>query len=229
MNKPKIFVVTPTPKGINQILSVQPDVAAKYYCAVVNVSDSECATFDYQKAGVPSFWFPINEIGKWGHSPFFGTLRVVNEYYHGDKPILIHCHAGANRSPSVAYAILLAKGYTPQEAKESLNYEDLSEVFDRNIERKHIPDNIIEFLKMANEHPEYSLEFVLRKIDAWYNEWSQKKYDEQNDYTLNIDEEKKARLIYNKDKKRFVIEPWVEPVYVRKEWNVTPIVPEQKK
>lgn len=143
--KPKIFKVTQTPKGLNQILSVQPDIIAQYHCAVINVSDSPCATFDYQLK-VPSFWFPINEIGVWSYYPFFGAIRVVNEYWKGDKSVLIHCHAGANRSPSVAYAILRAKGYTAEEASESLNYDHLFHVFDRNIQRKHIPKNIIEFL-----------------------------------------------------------------------------------
>ena len=239
--KPKIFTVTRTPKGLDNILSIKPDVIASYYCAVINVSDSPCATFDYQLK-VPSFWFPINEIGQWGHSPFFGTLRVVNEYYKGDKPVLIHCHAGANRSPSIAYAILLAKGYTPQEAEESLNYEKLSEVFQRNIERKHIPKNIIEFLKMADEdtNTTTSLHMVLRNIDALYDEWSQKKFDEQNDYTLKSDEESSARLVYNKEKKRFVIvkeesipekkmEVWVDPIFERKEWYATPTIPKLKK
>ena len=207
MNKQKIFVVTQTPKGLDNILTVRPEIASQHYCAVINVSDSACATFDYQKAGIPSFWFPINEIGAWGYSPFFGTLRVVNEYYKGDKPVLIHCHAGANRSPSVAFAILLTKGYTAKEAEESLQYKELEKVFNRNVERKHIPVNTIEVLKKADES-EYSttsLHGVLANLDSYYDTWAQKKYDEQNDYTLKYDNESQARLVYNKDKKKFVL------------------------
>ena len=144
INKNKIFVVSKTPKGLDKIISVKPDIAASFYSAVINVSDSPCASFDYQLK-VPSFWFPINEIAKWEYSPFYGAMKVVNEYWKGDKPILIHCHAGANRSPSIAYAILLAKGYTEDEAEKSLNYPDLREVFERNIDRGHIPKNIIKF------------------------------------------------------------------------------------
>jgi hypothetical protein len=237
MNKPKIFVVTKTPKGLDSILSVQPDIASQYYCAVINVSDSQCATFDYQRSGIPSFWFPINEISKWGYSPFLGALRVVNEYYKGDKPVLIHCHAGANRSPSVAYAILLSKGYTPKEAEASLKYEGLSEVFLRNIERDHVPKNIIEFLKMADKHPELSLEWILRKIDSLYHEWSQKKFEEQNDYVLESEDGSLTRITYDSEKKKFIsvkkpkvveVTPWVEPKFKVKEWYVTPMVPETK-
>jgi hypothetical protein len=230
MSKPKIFVVTKTPKGLDNVLSVKPELAGGFYCAVVNVSDSPCATFDYQKAGVPSFWFPINEIGQWTHAPFYGTLRVVNEYFKGDKPVLIHCHAGANRSPSVAFAVLLAKGYTAEEAEESLGYESLTQVFIRNIERKHVPQNIVEFLRIIdNGTPTESISTGLRKIDALYDEWAQKKFDEQNDYTLKANSDNPTRLVYNKEKKRFVIvKEWVDPVQTRGfEWSATPIAPQK--
>jgi hypothetical protein len=234
-NKQRMFQVSRTPKGLDNILSVKPELASQYYCAIVNVSDSPCATFDYQRAGVPSFWFPINEIGLWGHAPFYGTLRVVNEYFKGDKPVLIHCHAGANRSPSVAYAVLVSKGYTPQAAEQELNYDNLSEVFQRNIERKHIPANIIDFLKTVDDGSNTeSIATALRKLDSLYDEWAQKKYDEQNDYTLKGDPDSACRLVYNKETKRFVlvkdepqpkVTPWTDPEFKRKEWYITPINP----
>jgi len=233
MSKPKIFTVTRTPKGLDNILSVKPELASQFYCAVINVSDSPCATFDYQ-LNIPSFWFPINEIGQWGHSPFYGALKVVNHYYKGDKPILIHCHAGANRSPSVAFAILLAKGYTPQEAEKSLKYEEFAQVFQRNVDRKHIPTNIVEFLQEADKDDTTSLHFVLKKLDALYDEWAQRRFEEQNNYVMKADQGSSARLIYSKEKKRFIVvkdepaptvvkTPWVEPVFENKEWYVTPL------
>jgi len=231
--KPKLFQVTRTPKGLDQILALKPDLAALHYCAVVNVADSPCATFDYQLK-VPSFWFPINEIGHWGHSSFFGLMKIVNQYFRGDKPILIHCHAGANRSPSHAYAILLAKGFTPKEAEESLNYPDLSLVFKRNVDRKHIPHNIIEFLKAVDTYPDESLYGVLRKMDAEYEVWSQRKFGEQNDCVVSVDAQEGVRLVYNKEKKKFIVtsnseiikhEPWVDPRFEAADWKATPIVP----
>lgn len=207
--KPKIFDVTRTPKGLDNTLTFAPEIIAQRYCAVINVSDSPCATFDYQLK-VPSFWFPINEIGQWGHSPFYGAMRVVNQYWanYTNRPVLIHCHAGANRSPSVAYAILLAKGYTPAEAEESLNYEELSQVFQRNIDRKHIPTNVIDFLKVVDAQTgdsTLSLHGALMKIDALYDELAQKKFGEQNDYVLKSDKDSGARLVYSKEKKRYII------------------------
>ena len=241
--KPNIFRVTRTPKGFDQILSVKPDVAASFYCAVINVSDSPCATFDYQMK-LPSFWFPIQEVSYWGYSPFYGALKVVNEYFKGDKPVLIHCHAGANRSPSVAYAILLSKGYSPEEAEQSLNYPGLSLVFKRNIERKQIPKNIVEFLIKAqsSNHEQNSLCWVLRNIDADYEEWSQKRRIEQNDCIVSADLGLEARLVYDKETKKFIVVkeeptslatpppppkpdvvPFVDPIFKREEWYITPL------
>ncbi len=238
MSKPKIFVITGTPKNSKNILLVKPEMVDQCYCAVINVSDSVCATFDYQRADIPSFWFPVNEIEHWGYSPFFGALKVVNEYYYEyDKPVLLHCHAGANRSPSVGYAILLAKGYTPQEAEESIQYEELSKVFQRNIERNHIPKNIVEFLKLADNDSTDSLSAVLRKLDSLYDVWARKKFDEQNDCILKDNNESVTRLIYNKEKKKFVsikeempkITPWIDPIFQKKEWYITPTIVEPKK
>lgn len=206
MNKPKIFKVTGTPKNADNILSLKPELASQYYSAIINVSDSPCATFDYQKAGLPSFWFPINEIEFWGHSPFYGAIKVVNEYYKNDKPVLLHCHAGANRSPSIAFAILLAKGYSVTEAEESLDYPNISKVFSRNIERKHIPRNIIDFLVEANKNETTSLHYCLRRLDVIYKKQSQDKFDQQNNYVLKTDsQEGTYRLVYDSDKKKFVM------------------------
>ena len=58
---------------------------------------------------------------------------------------------------------------------------------------------------MSDEHPELSLHWVLSKMDSLYDEWAQKKYEEQNDYTLKADSENPTRLVYNKDKKKFVL------------------------
>lgn len=35
---------------------------------------------------------------------------------HPDARVLVHCHMGVNRGPSLAYAVLLAQGYAPIEA-----------------------------------------------------------------------------------------------------------------
>ena len=203
-DKPKIFTVTRTPKGLDSILSVKPDVAASFYSAVINVSDSPCATFDYQMK-LPSFWFPIHEIEPWGYTPFLAVLRVVNEYYKGDKPILIHCHAGANRSPSIAYSILKTKGYTDEEAAQSLDYADISKVFQRNIEMKLIPKNILEFLAAAEKHQDRSMNGLMAVLHEGYLERADKIYDTIKDFTLHGSDENPVRLVYDRTVKKFII------------------------
>lgn len=226
MTKPKIFNVTRTPKATDNIVTVKPDIISQYYSAVINVSDSECATFDYQRAGIPSFWFPINEVEHWGHAPFLGVLRVVNEYYKGDKPILIHCHAGANRSPSIAYAILLTKGYSVQEAEESLNYTNISKVFEANMERKQIPYNILNFLKEAEKDSSLSVKHILMRLDNQYNDFADKWIKNQMNYTLGRSNDGDTKLVYDDQKKRFIfVKPeWKDPEFKSKEWYTTPLV-----
>lgn len=218
MTKPKIFVVTRTPKGLDNVISVQPNVAGQFYCAVINVADSPCATFDYQRAGVPSFWFPIHEVEHWGYTSFLAAIRVVNEYYKSDKPVLIHCHAGANRSPSVAFSILKAKGYTDTEAEESLNYPNMSKVFQRNIELGHIPRNIIEFLTIANNSDESkSVNGIMLQLQTDYINHYNQKMGSIKDYTLNASTNSPTQLVYDAVAKRFVIKK-------DKEWRATPTV-----
>jgi hypothetical protein len=204
IDKPKIFVVTRTPKGLDNILSVKPDVAASFYAAVINVSDSPCASFDYQLK-LPSFWFPIHEIEPWGYTPFLAALRVVNEFYKGDKPILIHCHAGANRSPSVAFAILKAKGYTDDEAAQSLKYTDIAKVFQRNITMKLIPKNIIRFLEVAEKHQDRSMNGLMAVLHEGYLEYADGIYDTIKDFTITDSAGNPIRLVYNRDIKQFVV------------------------
>jgi len=197
-NKSKMFCVTKTPKGLDQVLSTSATTISDTYSAVINVSDSPCATFDYQMK-IPSFWFPINEVENWGHVPFYGTLKVVNEYWKDEKPILIHCHAGANRSPSIALAVMISKGYTIDECESLLNYPNLRLVFLRNIQRKQIPVNIIEFLREADKCPKLSVQMILREMDAEYKNWSQTKNTEQSDWVVEG-----YRLVYNSETKRYI-------------------------
>ncbi len=204
-DKPKIFTVTRTPKGLDNILSVKPDVASSFYSAVINVSDSPCATFDYQLK-LPSFWFPIHEIEPWGYTPFLATLRVVNEYYYkGDKPVLIHCHAGANRSPSIAFSILKAKGYTDDEAAQSLKYPDIAKVFQRNIAMKLIPKNILQFLAAAEKHQDRSMNGLLAVLHDGYLDYADGVYDTIKDFIVKDSDGNSLRLVYNREIKQFVV------------------------
>lgn len=162
-----MFVVTPSPLTYLQGLARLDEHREAFFqriknefCVVVNVADTPCATFDFQANGVYAFWFPIVEFGEWGYVPFFGTLRVAEAYYERNNPILIHCHQGAHRSPIVAYTILRAVGRDAAEAERELEYPGLTEVFHRDIQKKRIPADIIEFLKKALQYPTASMKDI---------------------------------------------------------------------
>jgi hypothetical protein len=94
-----------------------PEYVKQTHYGVVNVSDTPCLTFAYQDAGIKALWFPIHEVGNWGYSPFYGTAKFVDQKIaSGDeRTILLHCHAGVNRSACVAYANLIALGLNQSE------------------------------------------------------------------------------------------------------------------
>lgn len=160
-----MFKVTPDPTNCVQF---KDDTYVKEsFDAVVNVSDSPCKTFDYIKLGIPSFWYPIHEVWIWGYAPFFGTAKVLDEFYK-TKPILLHCHAGVNRSANVAYAVLKAEGYNNKEIQErsGIDANFTENLFNRNISRKYVPHDIIEFLQARKQYPTYSLMGLLGKMGS---------------------------------------------------------------
>ena len=134
----------------------------KNCAAIINVSDTPCSTFEH---GVPSFWFPINELGDWGYAPFFGALRVLQRYEEPDgRPVIIHCHAGVHRSMSVALALQLSCGHKPEDI-ELKPYTGRvvrdgfcpHSLFQRSMKVGHIPDDVVAMLVTAKQHPDYSL------------------------------------------------------------------------
>lgn len=175
-----MFVVTPSPLIYLRGLARTPEKQRAFfdkvktnYCVVVNVADTPCAIPDFQAEGIPAFWFPIVEFAYWGYTPFFSTLRVAEMYYEQTKPILIHCHQGAHRSPIVAYTILRALNVTPQEAEARLEYPRLTEIFERDIKKERIPSDIIDFLRKSREHPEMSMKDIgqiMGKTEGFYRD-----------------------------------------------------------
>lgn len=159
----------------------------KLYDVVINVSDSPCATLEISSSvefslmATSSYWFPIHEVWHWGYAPFYGAAKVIDfhleRYSHLAEAsfarFLIHCHAGVNRSVSVAYAILKAEGYPDDELliHRALGLkpepgERASRQFDSNVRKGYIPYDIIDFLKARKEYPSYSIMGLLEKIGS---------------------------------------------------------------
>ena len=131
------------------------------YKAVVNVSDTPETTFEFADKGIPSFWFPVNEIHLWGYSPFYGTAKVIDKYCD----ILLHCHAGVNRSKSIAYAILKTEDMSDEEIKIHIK-DDVARLFESNIRKGYIYPDIIRFLKERKNYPTYSIMGLLQSIES---------------------------------------------------------------
>lgn len=144
-----------------------PEFVKEKHFAVINVSDTPCLTFDYMAAGVPSYWVPIQEVWHWGYSPFYVAAKVLDLKLSkkDERPILIHCHAGANRSASVAHAILISE-LPDDNAVEEIQKLDMDLLFNINISKNFIPSDIIEFLKVRKQYPSYSIMGLLQAIGS---------------------------------------------------------------
>ena len=70
----------------------------------VNVSDIFRPAVDkaFKCKGVNSFWFPLGEAFGMALESLYGALRIMWEAEKYDETLLLHCHAGRNRSVMVA-------------------------------------------------------------------------------------------------------------------------------
>ena len=154
------------------IISCNPEHTTDFsqFAAIINVADSECQTF---KANIPSFWFPVHEVNQWGYGPFYGAAKVVDYFRDHPNPILIHCHAGANRSPSIAYAIMMSDGmsYSHIESLYPLygrteNDEGIGSIYDKNVKKGYVFSDTISMLTARHAFPSYSLMGLLQVIKS---------------------------------------------------------------
>jgi len=83
------------------------DIQAGFYDGYqwrVNVSDIFRPEVDavFKQRGLSSFWFPMGEAFNVSLDSLYGALRVMWEAGKHDQSLLLHCHAGRNRSVMVA-------------------------------------------------------------------------------------------------------------------------------
>ena len=85
---------------VEEILSGSFD-AFKYR---INTSDIFRPEIDaaFKQLGVESFWFPQGEAFGMSLESLYGALRVMWEAELQNYPLLLHCHAGRNRSVMAA-------------------------------------------------------------------------------------------------------------------------------
>jgi len=148
-----------------------------YYKTIINVSDSfsEYATH----------WFPINEISPWTYAPFYWFKKIAdrkrNEY------ILVHCAAGIHRSLMMAHCWLLSLGYSQEQSAEIFNCPNIIRDYYHDIQTGIIPEDLLVFYKIMNDHPTWSLPGCLRDlgIPNLLNNTSLRKTTKYQDYLGN--------------------------------------------
>jgi len=152
-----LFEITPDPS--NHPIRKNPEYVKKTYFGVLNVSDTPCSTFNFALNGILSLWVPIHEVGIWGYSPFFVAAKMLDlkRQSNDGRPILLHCHAGVNRSRCVAHAVLSAEG----DCQEEIDDIDVDVLFKHNILKGYIPEDIIDMLAERKKHVTYSLHGLL--------------------------------------------------------------------
>lgn len=92
---------------------------------VINVSD-EYDT-EAQQQGTRYFWFPMNEcFGDMGFNSLFGALSVLYAAEKENAKVILHCHAGANRSPTVmeAYYFMRTGRHLPRKTPTQIIYAE---------------------------------------------------------------------------------------------------------
>lgn len=163
----------------NLIVSRYP-VINEYDCMykeidiIINVSDEHYNAYAaaVNERGKQYYWFPMSEVNKnMGMHSIFGSLGVLYQAYHADQKVLLHCHAGANRSPTVqaAFYYLMVGQHLPDEKKGRLWVK--SNVLIHNA-GKHLPElstmeKWIQQLKTACDHPK---RFFGGMLDWSFNE-----------------------------------------------------------
>ena len=135
-----------------------------YHC-VINVGDKPYSTFLFSDNNIKSYWFPIHEFNNWGYSPFYAVAKILDNkiQLNDPKPILLHCMAGINRSACVAYTILKSNDIDiiPENVKHCEEF-----LFEQNVKKGYIPEDIIDFLKARHKNPDGSILELLRNIKS---------------------------------------------------------------
>ena len=96
----------------------------------------------------PTFQDGTPDDGQHKTSAWFGPgiTRALHVMHNGGK-ILVHCEAGVNRSPSMAYAILRAMGRSPGEATHLV----LKAIPKANLRYAADAEEALQDLKLVNE------------------------------------------------------------------------------
>ncbi len=115
----------------------------KDFDVFINVSDEYWMDYvnEFWKAGKQNHWFPMGESHHdIGLPSIFGALWVMHGAYIRSKSVLLHCHAGVNRSQTVRACFhYMMKGKHMPKRKEGDGHIKAHNMLKYNCEYKHLP------------------------------------------------------------------------------------------
>jgi hypothetical protein len=129
---------------------------------IINVCDEYYADYGLavMSSGKEYNWFPMCEFNKdMGIVSIYGALTVLYQSWKRDKRVLLHCHAGANRSPTVQacfYFMMTGKHMIARSTN----------MLSHNL-NKHLPDReyMEAFLQRCKEAFDYSDKYIGGMLD----------------------------------------------------------------
>lgn len=134
----------------------------KDYEVFINVSDEYWMSYvnEFWRLGKQNHWFPMGELHEdIGLTSIFGALWVLYESHKRDLAVLLHCHAGINRSQTVraCFHYMMATEHLPTERVGSFIKAD--NMLEYNCTYKHLPpmpqmESWLRACKEAFDNPE---------------------------------------------------------------------------
>lgn len=121
------------------------------------------------------FWFPMDEVsGDIGLNSIFGALQILWIAEQEKASVILHCHAGANRSPTVmeAYYFMRTKKHFIREISTE-SKELFEEMFpdSKNLERQN--NRLLNNIEAGHLPAKNKMETFLKKTEEWFlkQEW----------------------------------------------------------
>ena len=123
----------------------------------INVSDIYKPEVDeaFLRIGIQNNWFPLGEAFGMPLESIYGALQIMREAERQDRSVLLHCHAGRNRSVLIAdcYYFLSTMKHREQDQKGLLYAQNSSNRVMLNVNDGQLPGiyKIEEFLDCCRE------------------------------------------------------------------------------
>jgi len=152
----------PSRKVLDNLYVGPQEAAAEYgWDVIINVNDAFPNNPEPSEARL--FWVPINEASFWGYEPFFAVKRIMDHFMLLRRKILVHCAAGAHRSPAMICGWMISTGHSEKQIREALG-DGVMDKFYRDVEENFIPDDLSLFYEVMNEYPEWCLMSILSEL-----------------------------------------------------------------